>query len=107
SLGNEEATRITEDLLAAARDLRLEAHLRLAGSVDDVRPYLAAADALVSASSCEGLSLAQIEALAMDLPVVAARAGGTAELARNPAFFLLSPEASPGEFAGALARIAA
>ena len=53
-------------------------------------PALAAADALVSVSAHEGLSLAHLEALAAGLPVIATDAGGTRELAwNNPAIRVL------------------
>ncbi len=88
----------------AARELRraIEAEgvarsLHFAGSLDDVAPALAAADALVSVSAHEGLSLAHLEALAAGRPVIATDAGGTRELAwNNPAIRVLPLETSPG-----------
>ena len=82
-------------------------HVRLLGSIDDVPTGLLGSDVLVSASAHEGLSLAQIEALAAGRPVVATRVGGASEIGRdNKAVFLLDPEASPAEFARVLVPLA-
>lgn len=75
------------------------------GPVADVATLLLAADALVSVSAYEGLSLAHLEALAAGRPVVASDAGGTAELARSsPGVTVLPLDAPPEAFAEALAR---
>jgi glycosyltransferase involved in cell wall biosynthesis len=80
----------------------MEPHVRLTGSMDDVTPALFAADAMVSVSAHEGLSLAHLEALAAGLPVVATDAGGTAELlAEGPAITVLPLEAEPERVAAA------
>jgi glycosyltransferase involved in cell wall biosynthesis len=53
------------------------------------------------------MSLAQLEALAAGLPVVATDVGGAPEIAaRSDRFFLLPPDADSGVFAGVLARLA-
>jgi glycosyltransferase involved in cell wall biosynthesis len=71
-----------------------------------VREVLAAAHALVSCSAHEGLSLAHLEAMSSGRPVVACDTGGTRELAwRNPAVRLMAADASPAEFAGAIADV--
>ncbi len=50
------------------------------GSVDDVRPYLAIADAFISLSAAEGLPNSMIEAMMMNLPVIASDIAPHAEL---------------------------
>jgi glycosyltransferase involved in cell wall biosynthesis len=81
----------------------LERAVRLLGSVDDVRRLHHAADVFVSISAHEGLSLAQLEALAAGLPVVATAAGGTPELASlSPGVTLLPLEAPPDMVARAV-----
>ncbi len=61
---------------AGAINSDLPEHVRWAGPVTDVAAALAAADVLISTSDYEGLSLAQLEALAAGVPVVATGAGG-------------------------------
>lgn len=69
-----------------------------------VRTILENADAMVSCSAHEGLSLAHLEGISSGLPVIACDTGGTRELAwRNPAVTLLPEDASPSDFAKALA----
>lgn len=62
------------------------------GPVDDTAGFLAAGDVFVSSSLHEGLSLAQLEALALGLPVVATAVGGAPEVARqHPGMHLVDP----------------
>jgi glycosyltransferase involved in cell wall biosynthesis len=78
-----------------------------AGAIDDLGPFLAAADAFVAVSSQEGLSLAQLEALAAGLPVVATDVGGTREVAaRCNRMNILKPDAAAEAFATVLGVIA-
>jgi glycosyltransferase involved in cell wall biosynthesis len=94
-------------LRAAIDEHRLGAQAHILGTVEDVPGLLAASDVLISVSGYEGLSLAQVEALAADRPLVATAAGGTAELAwTNPAVRLLPLDATPPQFAAVLADIA-
>src|SRR5207248_2063032 len=73
----------------------------------DVPALLAASDVLVSVSSHEGLSLAQLEALAAGRPVLTTDVGGAREVAHgNPAVVLVPPDASAGVIARALANLA-
>jgi glycosyltransferase involved in cell wall biosynthesis len=75
------------------------------GGTGEVATVLAASDALVSTSAFEGLSLAQLEALAAGVPVVATEVGGTGELA-SPLLHLLPVDAQPEDFAAVLAELA-
>src|SRR6185369_10188376 len=85
----------------------VEARVRFTGLLDDIAPALAAADALVSTSAHEGLSLAHLEALAAGLPVIATDAGGAAELAPgNPAMRVLARDAAPASIAEAALELA-
>jgi glycosyltransferase involved in cell wall biosynthesis len=78
------------------------------GAQGDVRLLLAASDLFLSTSSFEGLSLAQLEALAAGVPVVATDVGGAREIAGEMApadkeyYHLLPPEASAETFAQAI-----
>ncbi|MEV6235650.1 glycosyltransferase [Lentzea sp. NPDC051838] len=56
--------------------------VRWAGEVDDVRPWLYAADVVVQPSRWEGLPFSALEALACGRPVVASDVDGLAEVVR-------------------------
>jgi glycosyltransferase involved in cell wall biosynthesis len=105
--GNEAAASAEAAVRAETARLGLTPHVHWLGSVDPIATALVAADALVSASAYEGLSLAHLEALAAAIPVVTTDAGGTAEVAKdNPAVFLVPVDASAEQFAQVLAEIA-
>lgn len=72
----------------------------LAGSTADVRPYLADADVFVLPSDTEAAPLSVLEAMAMQLPVVATRTGSVEATLRDAGAGLL---VEPGD-AGALAE---
>lgn len=65
---------------ATARLLKIERFIEITGYQDDVRPYVAACDAVALCSFTEALSLAAIEAMAMEKPVVHSEVGGAAEI---------------------------
>jgi glycosyltransferase involved in cell wall biosynthesis len=106
---------VSEASLEADRLLRaqieahgLQASVRMLGSVSDVAELYAACDVLVSTSEFEGLSLAQLEALASGLPVVATDVGGARECgARGASMTLVDVEAPPEAYARELLPIAA
>jgi glycosyltransferase involved in cell wall biosynthesis len=78
-----------------------------AGAVDDLGPLFACADACIAVSAQEGLSLAQLEAIAAGLPVVATDVGGTREVAaRCNRLTVLKADAAAEAFATVLAVIA-
>ena len=107
SAGNAQAELAQAELASAVGRLGLEEHVRLVGSVADVGPLLRAADVLVSASAHEGLSLAQLEALACDTPVVTTDVGGAAEVATRVAGVRLVPsDAAARDFVPQLLEIA-
>jgi glycosyltransferase involved in cell wall biosynthesis len=78
------------------------------GTVQDVPALLAECDVLVATSLHEGMSLAQLEALAAGVPVVATQVSGTDELAaRHPGMMRLLPVDAPAaEFAEAIREMA-
>lgn len=92
-----------------ARSLPAAPHQRLhfVGARADVARWLAAADVFVSTSAHEGLSLAQLEALAAGLPVVATAAGGHEELQRmSQAYVALPIDTDAPTFARAIVEAA-
>ncbi|HEY0443568.1 MAG TPA: glycosyltransferase family 4 protein [Candidatus Limnocylindrales bacterium] len=76
-LGDGDARPVLEVLVAK---LGLTDRVAFGGLVADVRPLLAGATALVHPSKREGLSRAVMEALALEVPVIASAARGNAEL---------------------------
>jgi glycosyltransferase involved in cell wall biosynthesis len=63
-----------------ASELGLQDRVRFAGVVADVRPIVRAATALILPSRREGLARAVMEALALEVPVIASTARGNREL---------------------------
>jgi glycosyltransferase involved in cell wall biosynthesis len=63
-----------------ARRLGVEAETVITGLQQDVRPLLAACDAVALCSHSEALSLAALEALALGRPVLHSEVGGAAEM---------------------------
>lgn len=83
--------------------LELAERVRFIGEVNDVRPYLHAADLFVLPSLKEGLSNSMLEAMACGIPVVATAVGGAPDLiCHGENGLLLSPNPSPEEIAAAL-----
>ncbi len=75
------------------------------GQVDDVVPYLQAADLFLLPSSTEGLSNSMLEALSCGLPVIATTVGGAEDvLIHNHSGWLIPPDA-PEQIRAALWRI--
>lgn len=73
----------------------------------DVLPFLTLFDVVVLPTSGEGLPRALLEAMALGIPVVASRVGGTVDLVTDGADGVLVPPRSPGAFARALAALLA
>ncbi|MBX5476307.1 MAG: N-acetyl-alpha-D-glucosaminyl L-malate synthase BshA [Clostridia bacterium] len=63
----------------AAEALGVREHVRFLGATADVSPYLSVADVFVLTSESEGCSLAVLEAMASEVPVVATNVGGLPE----------------------------
>jgi glycosyltransferase involved in cell wall biosynthesis len=102
-----DAIRTVEGIRTEVDRLGLAEFVRWAGPIDDVAAALTSTDVLISTSDYEGLSLAQLEALAAGVPVVATEAGGVRELARGcPGVIILPRDATPDRFAEALAELA-
>ena len=65
---------------ARARELNVEHDVVITGLQQDVRPYIAACDAMVLCSFTEAFSVAAIEAMALRRPLVHSDVGGAAEM---------------------------
>lgn len=86
----------------------LEHRVKWLGAVEDIVAFHIDSDVLVSTSTHEGLSLAQLEALSAGVPVVATNVGGAPELAsrHSDRMLLLPVDAPPAAFATAIQSLA-
>ena len=66
-------------LRGLATEYELDSVIQFPGRIQEVRPWLAAMDIYLMTSEFEGLPIAMLEAMSMELPVVATRAGGIGE----------------------------
>ena len=82
---------LLSDCRSLAGELGVASRVRFPGKVADVRPYLAAADACVSASRIEGLPFHAMEAMASGLPCILSRVKGHEDLVSDGACGLLYP----------------
>jgi glycosyltransferase involved in cell wall biosynthesis len=94
-----------ETLRALAGELGIAGAVRFAGTVPDVRPWLAAMDVFVLPSREEGSSNAALEAMASGRAVIATGVGGTAELIEDGRTGLLVPPRDAEALATALATV--
>ena len=93
-------------LRGVARSLRdelgLAGRLELPGEVQSARELISALDVLVVASTSEGSSLAAMEAMAEEKPVVATRVGGVPEVVAEGETGVLVEAGDSGALAGAI-----
>lgn len=89
----------------AIRARGLQGQITLLGERNDVPRILAASDIFVLPSRWEGLPLTIIEAMLAELPVVATRVGGVAELVEDAITGLLVPPNDPQALKRALAQL--
>jgi teichuronic acid biosynthesis glycosyltransferase TuaC len=84
------------ELQALVRNLQLEARVRFLGPVpnDDLAEYYNAADALVLASSREGMANVLLESLACGTPCITTAVGGSPEIIAAPEAGILMRERS-------------
>ena len=88
-------------ILAQAQRLDLEPFVRLPGFVRDAAGCLPAFDVVLNTSHYEGLSVATLEALAADKPVIASQVGGQGEVAA-PGLTLLPADAPETDWVDAI-----
>ena len=88
------------EALIGARKLGDRVHL--AGLQEDVRPYLSAMDLYLSSSQFEGLPIAVLEAMAMELPVASTAVGGIPEVVVSGETGVLVPPGDVARLEGAV-----
>lgn len=96
---------LRETLAEQAASLGVAEHVRFLGHVADVRSVLAAADVFVLPSYREGLPNAALEAMAMEVPVVATDTDGTAEAVLDGKTGYLVRPGDPEGLGRAVARV--
>jgi glycosyltransferase involved in cell wall biosynthesis/aminoglycoside phosphotransferase (APT) family kinase protein len=92
-------------LEARAAELGVAERVRFLGRRDDIPELLAACDVFVLPSLYEGSSLAVLEAMAADIPVVSSAIGGTEELIEDGRSGLLVAPGDAPALAAALRRV--
>ena len=95
-----------EAIESRARELEVADDIVITGFQQDVRPYVAACDAMVLCSHTEAFSLAGIEAMAMGKPLVHSHVGGAAEMIRPGENGFLFPVGDTAALVDSLARLA-
>lgn len=89
-----------------AEDLGVADHVRFPGFVENPYAYMAKAAVFVLSSTCEGLPVVLMEAMALGTPVVATDCpSGPREILDHGKLGPLVPIKAPGELADALARV--
>lgn len=70
----------------------LESRIKLLGNVEDVRPLLAMSDLTILPSLAETFSMAMLESMSMEVPLLATNVGGSGEaVLPNKTGFLVTP----------------
>ena len=93
------------DLARAIERHRLGERVCLLGFQDDVVPYYSAADVLVHASWWEGTPNVVLEAMAMELPVIATAVGDVPQVMENGVTGIVVTARAPDQLAGALRHL--
>jgi glycosyltransferase involved in cell wall biosynthesis len=104
-VGQEMVPGYADELTRRAEDLGLADRVVLTGRRNDVEQLMAAADVFAMPSLEEPFGLVFLEAMAMELPVVALRSGGAPEVVDDGVTGLLSPPGDVDALAGNLATI--
>lgn len=93
------------DLEEQTRQLGLQQRVHFLGWVDDLITAMAALDLFVLSSHYEGLGVVLLEALALGLPVVSTRVGGTQDIIEHEVTGLFAPVRQPEQLAAQIQRL--
>jgi glycosyltransferase involved in cell wall biosynthesis len=85
----------------------VEEGVRFLGVRRDIPELMSAADGYLLSSAWEGMPVVLLEAAAVELPVVATRVGGVAEVVEDGTTGFLVPPRDPAALGGAMERIEA
>ena len=90
-----------------AKDIQPPHSVEFLGSLSNVVPSITDADALILPSHFEGMPNVVLEAMALKIPVIATRAGGTVELEREEPTILWAEPGNAESLAAAIRSFAA
>jgi glycosyltransferase involved in cell wall biosynthesis len=95
-----------EEIRSLTKELRISEQFEFSGYVRDIPAFLAGLDAFILPSiAYEGLSLALLEAMALQIPVIATPIAGTSEVVVNGYNGLLVPPADSELLAKAIENL--
>lgn len=94
-----------DSLQALSKSLGLSECVLFTGFRSDVLDLLGTTDALVLSSYSEGVPMVVLEAMAMEIPIVATSVGGLPEIVTHDETALLVPPGRPDELARACERL--
>lgn len=86
---------LKEEIFAKAAELETAAYVHFAGLQTEIRPYLVAMDIFMMSSEFEGLPIALLEAMSMEVMPACTEAGGISELVKDGVNGVLVPVANP------------
>jgi glycosyltransferase involved in cell wall biosynthesis len=87
------------------RELGLQKRIRFRGASSDAAKFLSELDVFVLSSRSEGLPIVILEAMAVGLPIVSTRVGGTPEVAPEGEVAWYCPPASPRALAETMLQV--
>ncbi len=93
------------ELRRTVAERALEESVRFTGAVEDVSPYLRAADAFAFPTEDEAFGISLLEAMASGLPAVTTPVGGVPDVVTDGKDALLVPPAQAEPLAAALSRL--
>jgi glycosyltransferase involved in cell wall biosynthesis len=96
---------LKEELIQKTQIFHLEDCVSWVGSQTNVPDWLPFFDLFILPSQWEGISLALLEAMAADLPIVATSVGGTPEVVKNGVTGFLVPASEPVSLAAAIRKL--
>jgi glycosyltransferase involved in cell wall biosynthesis len=86
---------LKEEIYAKAAELQTTGYVHFAGLQTEIRPYLKALDIFMMSSEFEGLPIALLEAMSMEVMPACTEAGGISELVKDGINGVLVPVANP------------
>jgi glycosyltransferase involved in cell wall biosynthesis len=86
---------LKQEIFAKAAELNTSEYVHFAGLQTEIRPYLKALDIFMMSSEFEGLPIALLEAMSMEVMPACTEAGGISELVKDGENGILVPVADP------------